>query len=823
MISGGVIDEATRHSLNDIQRYLGDEIAPLMAQDAAQKLLSLPAEYGATVVHHWLEAQLSAPDCAVTVSSYLYHAVKKINQFSELRLLDSNAMQLYVAQLSSLLLKSCPERERNELRLRLSRIGESDTKLSAPVRLLNREAGSEEEEERIQQVLDDRATDGTETGAGPKVMISPRVGMMLDRLEAVQATAATSAGEGPSDEVLAGIIGRAAIDSNNSHEFDQSLERLRQLGVEPEFERVLREMGNRLPAWDVDLTQVDGADSKSLGHLLTAMHKIVTLAKTPEEGTERFGNVVYAAIEQFNDGHLAQAVAMFDVAQGLVDENKIDTEVAHLVRQRAEGSVSLSAMRRFASNTSKHGLLRKVLNFFPAFSPKTLLERLDGESKRELRKLMLSLVEVSGPPCRPQLLDRLSRYLAGELPDEQSFYSRNVIFLLRRIPRTSDAEQPQELELLIEYSRPGRPFMVTKEAIGALASITLPKGETVLLKRLDAFEIGAIQETLGYDPDETLEILERTCAALTRLGTPRAFEAVIAHGCRKEPQLGDALGRMEHLGAVNLDNLPDHVAMLLDGLKKRLPTRLLGVAVGRKTQEVSHLIRCLSGTPLPEVRQLFEEIVERYSKHEFAELAATALNTLRAKAVPGSDKPQELHGDLEVFGLPTLLQSIADSELTGRVVFKNASGHEFATLLVRDGKIRHCEVGKLRGLDAICQMFERPQSASFRFTKSDRASASQKEEDLTVMSTILEAVRRQDEFQQDRTLVPDGSSMMPGESKPSLPEDETDTGFVRAVWLQARQGTAPESCEGTLGDAYRVRRLYTHWLEKGALVFRPAA
>ena len=30
------------------------------------------------------------------------------------------------------------------------------------------------------------------------------------------------------------------------------------------------------------------------------MHQIVALAGTPEEGTERFNSMVYAAIEQFN-------------------------------------------------------------------------------------------------------------------------------------------------------------------------------------------------------------------------------------------------------------------------------------------------------------------------------------------------------------------------------------------------------------------------------------------------------------------------------------------------------------------------------------------
>lgn len=125
MSPGGTTKEAARQALLDIQRYLADEIAPLMAVDAARELLRLPAKYGAVAIEHWLQGQLSAPDRAVTVSTYLYHAVKKIHLFSEFKLIESTAMDSYVAQLSRLVIRFCPEREQAELRLRLSRIGES--------------------------------------------------------------------------------------------------------------------------------------------------------------------------------------------------------------------------------------------------------------------------------------------------------------------------------------------------------------------------------------------------------------------------------------------------------------------------------------------------------------------------------------------------------------------------------------------------------------------------------------------------------------------------------------------------------------------------
>ena len=142
MTTKGSSQDAFRQAVQEIQRYLADEIAPLMAADAARKLLRLPPKYGAAAIEHWLEAQLSAPDRAANVSGYLYHAIKKFHHFSEVNLIDQRAMNCYIADLSRIVVRLCPEREQSELRLRLSRIGEVKTTLSAPVTVLNREVES---------------------------------------------------------------------------------------------------------------------------------------------------------------------------------------------------------------------------------------------------------------------------------------------------------------------------------------------------------------------------------------------------------------------------------------------------------------------------------------------------------------------------------------------------------------------------------------------------------------------------------------------------------------------------------------------------------
>jgi hypothetical protein len=54
------VQEDARQALAEMQRYLADEIAPMMAVDAASALLRMPPKYGAAAIQHWLEEQLRA-------------------------------------------------------------------------------------------------------------------------------------------------------------------------------------------------------------------------------------------------------------------------------------------------------------------------------------------------------------------------------------------------------------------------------------------------------------------------------------------------------------------------------------------------------------------------------------------------------------------------------------------------------------------------------------------------------------------------------------------------------------------------------------------
>jgi hypothetical protein len=120
------------------------------------------------------------------------------------------------------------------------------------------------------------------------------------------------------------------------------------------------------------------ADAGS-GRPLQAMNRIVALAPDPHERAKRWGEMIYAAIEQLNEGRLAQTVSILEVASRLIAEK------APGPGDRRQSAVSGRSGRSPTTSCgawpkprTKHGLLRKVLLFFPSLNPEMLLTHLDA-------------------------------------------------------------------------------------------------------------------------------------------------------------------------------------------------------------------------------------------------------------------------------------------------------------------------------------------------------------------------------------------------------------------------------------------------------------
>ena len=403
-----------------------------------------------------------------------------------------------------------------------------------------------------------------------------------------------------------------------------------------------------------------------------------------------------------------------------------------------------------------------------------------------------------------------------------AFAPMNLVYLLRAIPRPDDVAVEEEIQIVTKA--PGRtsPTPLVKQVIAYLSFTKHDKAERALVTFLRVFETMLLQpETAAYPAPEVEVLLDRTCVALARYGTPRAWKALVDHGLNAEARLGQTLKRLAEAGASqNLAASPEIVGRLITALQAELPRGVLGFK--RKNDErVAFLIQALSGTPTPGVLQALQELADRYSGQKIGEDAARALATLKAAAKP-PERGAGLSGDLELFGLPDVLQTLSNSQVTGVLTLMNTNGVAEAAVLFEGGLFRGGHFRAIQGAEAVYQVFERPFRGTFAFVA--RSLAGERLVDpRAVIDLILEGVRRHDELKIAATLVPDNAVLSPtGAAWKSL-EDENPQ-FAAQVWETITAGITPAACESQwAADTYRIRRLLAHWVEQGALRLAQAA
>ncbi len=638
-----------------------------------------------------------------------------------------------------------------------------------------------------------------------------RFSLLLDRLAHVPAAAS-----GPD---LAPALAAAAVHARTDEEFASSMGELRSVGIDASMDQVFRSLCRAIPGWSVSSATQSIALPESQS--VKAMHRIIAMARSPEEGGKRFDEMLQAAVEQFNAGSLARAAAMIDLARRIVEEQRLRQDALEAIRRRAQEGLGTDRLREYAEKPEKHELLRGVLTFFPSYTAQGLLAALFEEPRRDKRRLLLSLLEAHGAEARAGALDKLGQFAGNTAADPHGYYTRNLVHLLRRIAPPNGVSSEPEVVLLLGLSAWSHPVIVVREVVSALGGVRDKRAEAVLIERLQEVERMLAHGTPeGKAPAELLGALDWIVAALVRRGTPDALRAVVDHAFERHPSLGDTLARLDELHTHDLSGDRELVDRLLRALRQELPSRVLGLVVGKATSGAVHLIRALSQTTSPEVRQLFEEIAARHAGQPIGAEAAKALSSLGVQSRAAKDETStSLTGDVELFGLPNLLQSFADSRVTGVLTLTNRECEVFATLGFVEGQIASQQVDALHGEAAFYQLFQKPVPGNFVFRR--RSDVVADGEPLEVIAAILEALRRHDEFNLARAVVPDDATYRTTDRKPVPLPEETDVALTRAVWVKASSGVSAEEVErGTPVDSFRVRRLYAHWLESGCLAPR---
>ena len=792
--------------LAQLQRYLGDEAAPMMVADSIQPLLTQPPATVIPVIRDWITIQRRVEGPELTVGESLFHAVERIYFLSQLKLIDRTLMTTFTEALGSLVLDLCPPDQRDLLRKNLATLG----KLPMV---------STQTQARVHRNRDQKTGDVTQN----ENRRQRRFSLLVDRLEQDSGSALLAQEEGGTGVSLREqVVAASAMSARSEDEFQRFRHQLVESGVDARTEQVFRSLAQTLPGWTLpeDTEEISGGSVPSSNRALDAMRRIIT-GSDIREGSKRFGELVDAAIQRFNGGSLPQAHKMFRLAQGLADEGKVRPEVLKSLKVRAAGSLAHDQLLRSAEDMNRRHLLRHVLEFFPELQIEGLLTELATADVKERRKLLLVLLEVHGSGGRPAILKELRACADNNEKDPEGFMQRNLVFLLRRISHDEKGVPDEEIKLLCRLLDPETPIIVTKEAVGAVGQIRHSSAKSALRRLLGELENRLVDDASQWSED-LMPLLDRTVAALARHGSPEAIQAVLDHGIKQEPRLGSSFARLEDLASTDLSQHPRVLKHLLDALKRALPRRFLGFLGVKHRDQIAILIRALSGTGSEEVVQRLENIAEQFPGESFGEQAGQAVRDMRMRSEPTRASGPSLAGDLELFGLSDVLQTLAGSQHTGTLTLMDQDTMEFGSLAFADGKISSARTTTLEGQAAVYQMFERPVIGSFTFRSGKQTRSrneSTDEMELEVMPLMMEAIRRHDELQHADVLVPEDIRLVKGEGKPSRPENEEDRDFLRSLWRKVLAGERPAVCEKNLAvDSYRVRCAIAHWIEEGSLV-----
>ena len=813
------LDQQFEHAINELRDYLSDIIPPLVVADSIESLMTYSPDVVAANINSWVAGQFR-PATGVPKSDYFFHALKKIHITGEYKLVPQKELKAFLHKMKPYILSYCPAGEREVLAHSMDRMDEGGTPVSSPVEVVYRQTGGD--------VKGSQAVSGVSHDSE-----ASRIGHLLERIRKDMELITRSGGSVPEEkqeEVLSQVLAQTARSARASIELDEALQFIKRLGIQAGTEDVFRALGRNLPEWSLapkpDVQMPEDSNLK-------AMHRIVTEVKDPKESATRFHHLVRAAVERLNEGHLQSAVNMIELAQKIIALKEVDHNVIENLRRRGHEDVDLDRLRKYSEATDQYPLIKKVLDFFDALSPNGLLEMLRVEPKRDRRRLFLSLLEAHGEATRTVVFQMLKSPFSPSQGMEETYLRRNLLYLLRRTPQPPSESQSELIAIISEHADIDHPMIVVKEAVMCLGQIKHREAEDALSGLLSETES---RLTATKNPDDLQKysgLLDRIAASFARIGTPSSRRILLDHALSKKGKWGDTVNRLSELAGQDLSSDTATVHRLLAAMHAAFPKKVLGFVVQQKDDDLKCIVEALVATNTPEVRHALEDLRKRFpdsmaaqaSLHKPVVHQEASIAPIPSVAAVPEQKPapaaapaptSSLTGDLDLFGLPGLLQSFGDHSLTGTLNLKTPQGDVFATAEFFQGRLVSCNHGNLSGEIGLYQLLEQPQSGTFQFSRNSVAEGNSSKE---VLPLLMEGIRRYDELKQLQAILPDHARVVAGGAKPTASPEERDGMLFRDLWNAISKGGTPKECEAKIAtDSYRIRRLLVHWLETGALV-----
>ncbi|HSW40772.1 MAG TPA: DUF4388 domain-containing protein [Acidobacteriota bacterium] len=794
-----VPDETTREALSIVGQYLSDTIPPVQASEPVSSLMTQPAEFLVSEILDWVSVQCRTAAEDMSTADYIYHSASKLHYLAHLQLISKKELKPYLDDVERQLLEYCPPEDRAILEENFGRLGTSDT-------VMNKRIGP-----LCRQGMPDAAEPG-KAGSGHR-----RLALMRERLNSARRHQNLPAGGMVENDPIPQILATAISDVRTSEEFRRLQKNLQSLGIDPGTDEIYSKLSQCLPGWVIASTGAEAVTSHNPA--IEAMRQMISLSENHDEGAGRFEDMVQAAVEQFNKGHLARAATIFDLALSFESDKNVHCGAAS-IRKTAHASINQNRLREYVKIASSHRQLLKVLNFFHAFSIENMLESLRTEENRNRRRLFLDLIGTYGEKAHRIAFERIKPLVSSTGIATDWHYARNLLCILTKTPRPADIPVEEEIDLVSPFTRPTLPTPLIKEAVRFFSRTKHKNSEKLLISAAGMLERTLLEQSAPSDARVSqVSLLDRIIFSLADYGTPETCRKAIKHGLLQQAKLGDTTTRLSYLSNQDLSSDKENVSLLVTFLKKNLPLRLLGMTIQKNNTSLAHAIKALSSSPAPAVRQALGHISARFPDTEFGRAAAGVLKGFDMSGKMEEAAAHTLAGDLDLFSLPDLLEQLAQLQSTGILTLKDERGYQVGAIRLFAGQINQCDAGRMHGEEAVYQLIEKTLTGTFRFqSKKDTEPVDTDGHSVfpDLPTLLAEGKRRYDALQRACAIVPDFSLLKRKANERAPHGAGKDIELARQLWEKMAGGASPEMCEADcLADSYRIRTILAGWVESG--------
>src|SRR5688572_28713751 len=305
---------------------------------------------------------------SVAVVDCLFHALKKIHLLGSLKLFDRKDIDQFIENLTPAALQACPSEHREILRSNIAALrSASHAEVSRP------SVGPSHWQGSGLRNLD--GTGGAPAGSMRllSLMIERLARMLPAKMVAESDPSAQPVAEVVREDPVPAMVAMATASANSEQELKVYIESLAPYTAHTQGEGLFRILSANVPDWDVKVPPEMAVKPPAA---INAMHKIITLTKNPTETGKRFRELLESAMAQFNAGSLSAAVSLFELADLVIVEKRLDKPTINRIRAEVLDTINAEQLKKYSENRSRGALLQKALSFFPTLTLDSLFEQL---------------------------------------------------------------------------------------------------------------------------------------------------------------------------------------------------------------------------------------------------------------------------------------------------------------------------------------------------------------------------------------------------------------------------------------------------------------